>query len=54
MFRDLFLSIKKPPLLVAMNNDQKSIKCGSDHHNGALVLSFLVMLQESAEGRRIK
>jgi hypothetical protein len=39
-----------PPLLVAMNNDQKNIKMGSDHHNGSLVLSFMVMLQECMEG----
>jgi hypothetical protein len=39
-----------PPLLVAMNNDQASIRMGSDHHNGALVVSFMVMLQEVMEG----
>ena len=47
-FRDLFISGENPPLLVAMNNDQNSIKGGSDHHNGSLVLSFMVMLQECA------
>ena len=43
-----------PPLLVAMNNDQKNIKMGSDHHNGSLVLSFMVMLQECMEGGEAK
>jgi hypothetical protein len=33
-----------------MNNDQKNIKAQCDHHNGALCLSFLVMLQEVTEG----
>jgi hypothetical protein len=49
-FRELFLSGKTPPVLVAMNNDQRNIKAGSDHHNGALALSFMVMLQECTEG----
>ena len=48
-FNRLFLGTC-PPLLVDMNNDQNSIKMGSDHHNGSLVLSFLVMLQECMEG----
>jgi hypothetical protein len=48
-FNRLFLGTC-PPLLVAMNNDQKNIKMGSDHHNGSLVLSFMVMLQECMEG----
>jgi hypothetical protein len=48
-FNHLFLGTC-PPLLVAMNNDQKNIKMGSDHHNGSLVLSFMVMLQECMEG----
>jgi len=39
-----------PPLLVAMNNDQANIRMGKDHHNGSLVVSFLVMLQECMEG----
>ena len=48
-FAELF-SAKCPPILVAMNNDQKNIKAGADHHNGSLVLSFLVMLQECRGG----
>ena len=43
-------SAKCPPLLVAMNNDQKNITAGADHHNGSLVVSFLVMLQECRGG----
>ena len=43
-------SAKCPPLLVAMNNDQKNITAGADHHNGSLVVSFLVMLQECMGG----
>lgn len=49
-FNELFLSGKTPPVLVAMNNDQKNIEAGVDHHNGALVVSFMVMLQECMEG----
>jgi hypothetical protein len=48
-FSELF-SAKCPPVLVAMNNDQKNITAGADHHNGSLVVSFLVMLQECMEG----
>ena len=48
-FNQLFLGTC-PPLLVAMNNDQNNIKMGSDHHNGSLALSFMVMLQECNEG----
>ena len=48
-FNQLFLGTC-PPLLVAMNNDQNNIKMGSDHHNGALALSLMVMLQECMEG----
>ena len=48
-FAELF-SAKCPPVLVAMNNDQKNIKAGADHHNGSLIVSFLVMLQECMEG----
>jgi len=48
-FTRLFLGTC-PPLLVAMNNDQANIKMGIDHHNGALVLSFMVMLQECMGG----
>jgi len=48
-FNRLFLGTC-PPLLVAMNNDQANIRMGKDHHNGSLVVSFLVMLQESMEG----
>lgn len=48
-FDELF-SRHCPPILVAMNNDQKNIKAGADHHNGSLAVSFLVMLQESREG----
>ena len=48
-FNKLFLG-DCPPLLVAMNNDQTNIKMGIDHHNGSLVLSFMVMLQECMEG----
>lgn len=48
-FNQLFLG-ECPPLLVAMNNDQANIKMGVDHHNGSLVISFMVMLQESMEG----
>ena len=49
-FKEIFLSGKFPPVLVAMNNDQKNIKAQCDHHNGALCLSFLVMLQDVTEG----
>ena len=48
-FNKLFLG-SCPPLLVAMNNDQANIKMVVDHHNGSLVLSFMVMLQECMEG----
>jgi hypothetical protein len=48
-FNQLFLG-DCPPLLVAMNNDQANIRMGSDHHNGSLVVSFMVMLQECMEG----
>ncbi|MCK5256963.1 MAG: hypothetical protein KAQ81_13110 [Deltaproteobacteria bacterium] len=48
-FNQLFLGTC-PPLLVAMNNDQDNIKMGTDHHNGSLALSFMVMLQECMEG----
>jgi hypothetical protein len=48
-FERLFLGTC-PPLLVAMNNDQSNIRMGKDHHNGSLVVSFLVMLQECMEG----
>lgn len=44
-FSRLFLK-DRPPILVAMNNDQSNITMGSDHHNGSLVVSLLVMLQE--------
>ncbi len=46
---EVFLSGKTPPVLVAMNNDQKNIKAECDHHNGSLVVSFMVMLQECYE-----
>ncbi len=49
-FSEVFLSGKTPPVLVAMNNDQKNIKADADHHNGSLVVSFMVMLQECNEG----
>ncbi len=49
-FNEVFLSGKTPPVLVAMNNDQKNIKAEADHHNGSLVISFMVMLQECNEG----
>ena len=49
-YHDIFLSGKFPPVLVAMNNDQKNIKAGCDHHNGSLALSCMVMLQECTEG----
>ena len=49
-FKHLFLSGKTPPVLVAMNNDQKNIKAAADHHNGSLALSFMVMFQECMEG----
>ncbi len=51
-FKEIFLSKKKdyPPVLVAMNNDQKNIKAQADHHNGALVVSFMIMLQECMKG----
>ena len=49
MFDEVFSAIC-PPVLVAMNNDQKNITAGADHHNGSLVVSFMVMLQESREG----
>lgn len=48
-FNRLFLG-SSPPLLVTMNNDQATIKMDSDHHNGSLVVSFMVMLQECTEG----
>lgn len=48
-FNRLFLGTC-PPLLVAMNNDQANIRMDSDHHNGSLVISFMVMLQECMEG----
>ncbi len=48
-FNQLFLR-KCPPLLVAMNKDQANIKMGVDHHNGSLVLSFMVILQECMAG----
>lgn len=48
-FNHLFLGTC-PPLLVAMNNDQANITMGVDHHNGSLVVSFMVMLQECMEG----
>ncbi|OPZ76987.1 MAG: hypothetical protein BWY77_01781 [bacterium ADurb.Bin431] len=48
-FKRLFLG-SCPPLLVAMNNDQSNIRMGKDHHNGSLVVSFMVMLQECLEG----
>ena len=41
---------QNPPVLVAMNNDQKNIKADADHHNGSLVISFMVMLQECNGG----
>ncbi len=47
---DEVFSAKCPPILVAMNNDQKNIKAAADHHNGSLVVSFMVMLQECMEG----
>mgnify|MGYP006886096486 CR=1 FL=1 len=50
MFDEIFMNGKTPPVLVAMNNDQKNIKAGADHHNGSLVISFMVMLQECTEG----
>lgn len=49
-FKHLFLSKKTPPVLVAMNNDQKNVKAQVDHHNGSLALSFMVMFQECMEG----
>jgi hypothetical protein len=49
-FNEVFLSGKTPPVLVAMNNDQKNIKAEANHHNGSLVISFMVMLQECNEG----
>ena len=49
-FDEIFFSGKTPPVLVAMNNDQKHIKAESEHHNGSLVVSFMVMLQECTEG----
>jgi hypothetical protein len=48
-FNRLFLGTC-PPLLVAMNNDQANIRMGADHHNGSLVISFMVILQECMEG----
>lgn len=49
-FQEIFLSGKFPPVLVAMNNDQKNITAQADHHNGSLALSFMVMLQDCTEG----
>ena len=48
-FKRLFLG-NCPPLLVGMNNDQANIRMGKDHHNGSLVVSLMVMLQECMEG----
>jgi hypothetical protein len=48
-FNRLFLG-NCPPLLVGMNNDQANIHMGKDHHNGSLVVSLMVMLQECMEG----
>ena len=48
-FKDIFLSGDFPPVLVAMNNDQKNIKSGCDHHNGSICLSCMVMLQDVTE-----
>jgi hypothetical protein len=39
----------RPPILSAMNIDQANIRMESDHHNGSLIVSFLVMLQECGE-----
>ena len=47
-FNRLFLE-ERPPILVAMNSDQSNIRMGSEHHNGSLVVSLLVMLQECGE-----
>ena len=44
-FDRLFLE-DRPPILMAMNNDQANIRMRSDHHNGSLIVSFLVILQE--------
>jgi len=49
-FKHVFLSGKTPPVLVAMNNDQKNVKAQADHHNGSIALSFMVMFQECMEG----
>jgi hypothetical protein len=49
-FQDVFLSGKYPPVLVAMNNDQKNITAKADHHNGSIVLSCMVILQDCTEG----
>ncbi len=49
-FSELFLNGTTPPVLVAMNNDQANIKAAADHHNGSLIVSFMVMLQECNEG----
>jgi hypothetical protein len=49
-FNELFLNGTTPPVLVAMNNDQANIKAAADHHNGSLIVSFMVMLQECNEG----
>jgi hypothetical protein len=49
-FNRFFLE-ELPPILVAMNNDQENIKMKSEHHNGSLVISFMVMLQECGKGR---
>ena len=49
-FKEVFLSGKNPPVLVAMNNDKKNITAGVDHHNGSIALSCMVMFQETMEG----
>jgi hypothetical protein len=49
-FNRFFLE-ELPPILVAMNNDQANIRMKSDHHNGSLVVSFLVILQECGGNR---
>ena len=48
-FKEVFMGTC-PPVLVAMNNDQKNIEAGADHHNGSLVVSLMVILQECMEG----
>ena len=47
-FHRLFVK-DRPPVIVAMNKNQNAIRMGADHHNGSLIVSLLVLLQECGE-----